>query len=348
MPKFNMYQSLHTTVIGPEGKPVELQIRTRGMHQQRRVRRRRALEVQGRDRRPAGPAQGGEAARHGLAAPAPRLAEGDRRPGGVPGVAALRPVGAEVFVFTPQGEVIALPQGATPVDFAYAIHTEVGHRTHRRPRQRPPGRRWSRPSTTATRWRSSPPSRRTPGPSRDWLQLRQERPRPQQDPALVLQGAPRDRRSRPGKEPLARAMRKQNLPLQRLLSGEALLTLARDLRYTGRVGALRGGRRGPRIGAQSVVAEARRARSAAPTARRRTSPRPRSRPASAAAGARRATPASWSRATPTSGYGCPSAAPRCPATRSSASSPAATASRCTGSTASTSANLQTQPDRMVE
>ena len=66
---------------------------------------------------------------------------------------------AEVFVFTPRGEVIALPHGATPVDFAYAIHTDVGHRTigARSTAASSPS---SRPSTTATRWRSSPPSPR--------------------------------------------------------------------------------------------------------------------------------------------------------------------------------------------
>ena len=66
--------------------------------------------------------------RHGLAAPAARLAAGDRGPGRVPRRAALRPRSPQVFVFTPKGDVIALPPGATPVDFAYAVHTEVGHR----------------------------------------------------------------------------------------------------------------------------------------------------------------------------------------------------------------------------
>jgi GTP diphosphokinase / guanosine-3',5'-bis(diphosphate) 3'-diphosphatase len=123
MPKFNMYQSLHTTVIGPEGKPVELQIRTWGMHKR---------------------------AEYGVAAHW-KYKEEMVGGGGTTDMTWLRQLvdwqretedpaefldslrfdlgGAEVYVFTPRGEVIALPQGATPVDFAYAIHTEVGHRT---------------------------------------------------------------------------------------------------------------------------------------------------------------------------------------------------------------------------
>src|SRR6266568_3254201 len=129
MPKFNMYQSLHTTVIGPEGKPVELQIRTWGMHRRAEYGvaahwkyKEESVAASGRagadgtgdmawlrqlvdwQRETADPAEFLESLRFDLGA-------------------------AEVYVFTPKGQVIALPQGATPVDFAYAIHTEVGHRT---------------------------------------------------------------------------------------------------------------------------------------------------------------------------------------------------------------------------
>ena len=133
MPKFNMYQSLHTTVIGPGGKPVEIQIRTHLMH------RRAELGVAAHWKyKDAVDTKGGRSARRPrapptrptwLAAPAARLAARDRRPGEFLDVAAVRDRPREVYVFTPQGDVVALPAGSTPVDFAYAVHTEVGHRT---------------------------------------------------------------------------------------------------------------------------------------------------------------------------------------------------------------------------
>ena len=138
MPKFNMYQSLHTTVIGPNGKPVELQIRTFDMHRR---------------------AEYGIAAhwkyKQEAVAGASKVRTDARRSTGkddhLNDMAWLRQLldwqketedpsefleslrfdlsRNEVFVFTPKGDVIALPAGATPVDFSYAVHTEVGHRT---------------------------------------------------------------------------------------------------------------------------------------------------------------------------------------------------------------------------
>ncbi len=94
----------------------------------------------------------------------------------------------EVYVFTPRGEVVALPQGATPVDFAYAIHTEVGHRTVG---ARINGRLVALESTldngdTVEIFTSKAPDS---GPSRDWLSLRAEPAGQEQDQAVVLQGA---------------------------------------------------------------------------------------------------------------------------------------------------------------
>lgn len=123
MPKSNMYQSLHTTVIGPEGKPVEIQIRTRDMH---------------------------AVAESGIAAHW-RYKEGDSRTNFDGDFAWLRQILEsereretpgdflqnlkldlfidEVFIFTPKGDVQVLPKGASPLDFAYKIHTEIGHCT---------------------------------------------------------------------------------------------------------------------------------------------------------------------------------------------------------------------------
>ncbi len=118
-PKFNMYQSLHTTVIGLEGKPVEVQIRTSEMHHR---------------------AEYGIAAHWGYKSKEDhssemawlqRIADVDRQTDDpIEFLEALKLdlEQDEVYVFTPKGKVIALPARSTPVDFAYAIHTEVGHR----------------------------------------------------------------------------------------------------------------------------------------------------------------------------------------------------------------------------
>ena len=118
MPKFNLYQSLHTTVVGPQGKPLEVQIRTREMH---------------------GRAEFGVAAHwnykdnHGSTADLEWLnrivdwQEETEDPDDFMAKLKIDLDQDEVFVFTPKGKVITLPKGATPIDFAYSIHTEVGH-----------------------------------------------------------------------------------------------------------------------------------------------------------------------------------------------------------------------------
>ena len=137
MPKFNMYQSLHTTVIGPGGKPVELQIRTWGMH--KRAEYGVAAHWKYKEDMVAyGPAVTRDAKNGSGKADATemdwlrQLVDWQREtedPAEFLDSLRFALAGAEVYVFTPRGEVIALPQDATPVDFAYAIHTEIGHRT---------------------------------------------------------------------------------------------------------------------------------------------------------------------------------------------------------------------------
>ncbi len=256
MPKFKMYQSLHTTVIGPEGKPVELQIRTWGMHRRAEygvaahwkykeetvagVRRKESKDGQGTagdmawlrqlvdwQKETADPAEFLESLRFDLAA-------------------------SEVYVFTPRGEVIALPQGATPVDFAYAIHTEVGHRTIG---ARVNGRLVPLESAldngdTVEIFTSKA---QEAGPSRDWLNfVKSARARNK-----IRHWFSKERREaaiESGKDSIARALRKQGLPLQRLASGDALLAVARDLRYTD-VSALYAAVGDRHVSAQSIVAK---------------------------------------------------------------------------------------------
>ncbi|MCU1674919.1 MAG: (p)ppGpp synthetase SpoT/RelA [Frankiales bacterium] len=225
MPKFNMYQSLHTTVIGPEGKPVEMQIRTLEMHKRAEY----GIAAHWKYKEQPG----------GMAAPV----KGDemtwlrqlldwQKESADPGefLDSLRfdLHSTEVFVFTPKGDVISLPAGATPVDFAYAVHTEVGHRCIG---ARVNGRLVPLESTldNGDVVEVFTSKAETAHPSQDWLQFVKS-PRARNK---IRQWFAKERREDAveiGKEQIGRAMRKQGLPLQRLLGGEALLNIAKDLR----------------------------------------------------------------------------------------------------------------------
>jgi GTP pyrophosphokinase len=137
--------------------------------------------------------------------------------------------GNEVYVFTPRGEVIQLPHDATPIDFAYAIHTEVGHRTIG---ARVNGRLVALESSldngdTVEIFTSKA---QEAGPSRDWLTfVKSARARNK-----IRQWFTKERREaavEAGKDQIAKVMRKQGLPLQRLTSASTLRDIARELRY---------------------------------------------------------------------------------------------------------------------
>jgi guanosine-3',5'-bis(diphosphate) 3'-pyrophosphohydrolase len=222
MPKFNMYQSLHTSVIGPEGKPVELQIRTHEMHKR---------------------AEYGIAAHWKYKEGGPAPAKGDdmawlrqlldwQKEAADPGdfLDSLRfdLHSAEVFVFTPKGDVLSLPSASTPVDFAYAVHTEVGHRCIG---ARVNGRLVPLESTldNGDVVEIFTSKAENAHPTRDWLQFVKS-PRARNK---IRQWFAKERREDAvdnGKEAISRAMRKAGLPLQRVLGGDALPTMARDLR----------------------------------------------------------------------------------------------------------------------
>ena len=230
MPKFNFYQSLHTTVIGPGGKPVEIQIRTYEMH---------------------------EHAEHGVAAhwkykqnPNANSLDSDRmsadeqmnwlralvdmeRETGDPEefLDSLRYEisGDEVYVFTPKGEVVVLPRGATPVDFAYSVHTEVGNRTvgaKVNGRLVPLNTRLESGQTVEVVTSKSDKA----GPSRDWLAFVAS-PRARSKIKAWFSRERKEEAVEAGKESIARAMRKQNLPLQRLMNHDSVLSVATSLGY---------------------------------------------------------------------------------------------------------------------
>ncbi len=224
--------------------------------------------------------------------------------------------GAEVYVFTPKGDVLALPQGSTPVDFAYAVHTEVGHRCVG---ARVNGRLVPLDSTldngdAVEIFTSKAPNA---GPSRDWLSyVKSPRAR-----TKIRQWFAKERREdaiEDGKQAIARAIRKQGLPLQRLLSDDALGTLAREMHYADVSGLYAGVGEG-HVTAQTVVQRLFQARGGA-GGRGRGPRRDRAAGTSGRAGSpaalRPATLASWSRAPATCGSSWPGAARRCPATRS--------------------------------
>jgi GTP pyrophosphokinase len=219
-PKFNLYQSLHTTVVGPQGKPIEAQIRTLEMHNR---------------------AEWGIAAHWGYKEKASaadvawlqRIVDWSAEstdPAEFLEALKLDLETDEVFVFTPKGDVISLPIHATPIDFAYAIHTEVGHRCIG---ARVNGRLVPLDSQLASGdsveiFTSKVPSA---GPSRDWLKIVVS-PRARNK---IRQWFSRERREdaiESGREELTKALRKEGLPVQKLANSPVLLGVAENLNYS--------------------------------------------------------------------------------------------------------------------
>lgn len=226
MPKFNMYQSLHTTVIGPGGKPVEIQIRTHEMH------RRAEYGVAAHWKYKEVAKQGGPVDAVGDMAWLRQLVDWQREtadPSEFLDSLRFEIRGAEVFVFTPKGDVMALPAGSTPVDFAYAVHTEVGHRTmgaRVNGRLVPLDSQLENGDVVDVLTSKS----ETAGPSRDWMTFVKS-PRARNKIRQWFSKERREEAIEHGKDAIAKAMRKQNLPIQRLLTHEALVTLANEMRF---------------------------------------------------------------------------------------------------------------------
>src|SRR6478752_1912366 len=228
MPKFNMYQSLHTTVIGPSGKPVEIQIRTFTMH--RRAEFGVAAHWKYKEQPSASTPVEADAGATDMAW-LRQLLDWQREtsdPGEFLDSLRFEINAREVYVFTPKGDVVALPAGSTAVDFAYAVHTEVGHRTIG-------GRVNGRLVPLESQLENGDvvevltSKAASAGPSRDWLTfVRSPRARNK-----IRQWFSKERREEAidrGKDEIAKVMRKQHLPLQRLMSHESLLAIATELR----------------------------------------------------------------------------------------------------------------------
>ena len=225
-PKFNLYQSLHTTVIGPDGRAVEIQIRTHEMHQ------RAEYGVAAHWKYKQGATDTNAAASANMAwlehiTDWQAETEDPRE-----FLDALRfEIGAkEVYVFTPKGRVIGLPSGATTVDFAYAVHTEVGHRTM--------GARVNgRLLPLETELHNGDvvevftSKDADAGPSHDWLSFVKSK----RAQSKIKQWFTKERREgavEQGKEAITREMRKQKLPLQKLLNSDAVQQVGLQLHYS--------------------------------------------------------------------------------------------------------------------
>jgi guanosine-3',5'-bis(diphosphate) 3'-pyrophosphohydrolase len=220
MPKFNLYQSLHTTVVGPQGRAVEFQIRTIDMHRR---------------------AEFGVAAHWGYKEQRnptedlvwlQRIVDWQQEttdPAEFMHSLKIDLEQDEVFVFTPKGRVITMPTGGTPVDFAYAIHTEVGHRCIG---ARVNGRLIPLDSAlqsgdTCEIFTSKVDGA---GPSRDWLQFAVT-PRAR---SKIRQWFSRERRVDAidnGRDELVKFMRREALPVQKLSGSPMLTAVAEQLNY---------------------------------------------------------------------------------------------------------------------
>jgi GTP pyrophosphokinase len=249
MPKFNMYQSLHTTVLGPEGKPVELQIRTEEMH--RRAEFGVAAHWKYKEGKGAPPtANPGDA---GELVWVRQLMDWQREsadPGEFLDELRFEINSTEVFAFTPKGDVISLPQGSTPIDFAYAIHTEVGNRTigARVNNRLVPLESVLVNGDVVEVFTSKSENA---GPSRDWLAFVAS-PRARNKIRHHFTRERREESIESGKEALARQMRKAGLPMQRLLTLEHLTAVAGFFKLAD-VSALYAAVGENTVGAQAVV-----------------------------------------------------------------------------------------------
>src|SRR5919204_3578789 len=223
MPKVNMYQSLHTTVIGPQGKPLEIQVRTQDMHQTAEY----GIAAHWLYKS----APHGSRGAHGANEWVAQLADwqGDASdPKEFMDTLRVDLFSDEVYVFTPKGEVKSLPAGATPLDFAYAVHTDVGHRcVGAKVNGKLVPLHYQLRSGDIVEILTT---KRERGPSRDWLALvRTTRARNKIRAFLTRER--REDAERHGREELQAELRKRGLPPQRIAGSPLLADVTREMGF---------------------------------------------------------------------------------------------------------------------
>jgi guanosine-3',5'-bis(diphosphate) 3'-pyrophosphohydrolase len=227
-PRFGVYQSLHTTVIGPDGKPLEVQIRTHDMHRTAEY----GIAAHWRYKETKGSTSNGSSVEVDDMAWMRQLLDWQREaadPGDFLEALRYDLASEEIFVFTPKGDVITLPTGSTPVDLAYAVHTEVGNRCI--------GSRVNGRLVALERKLESgdvveifTSKAEGTGPSRDWLSFAAS-PRAK---TKIKQWFAKERREEAieaGKEAITREGRRTAMPLQRLVSADSMAALSRELHF---------------------------------------------------------------------------------------------------------------------
>ena len=231
MPKFNMYQSLHTTVIGPEGRPLEIQIRTQEMHEMAEFgvaahwvyKQRPAATRGGAD----GDGSGEDAKLKWLRSMLDWQKElSDPREF----METLRTdlFEDEVYVFTPKGEVKSLAAGATPLDFAYEVHTEIGHRcVGARVNGKIVPLHYELRSGDIVEILTA---KRERGPSRDWLAM-VKTTRARNKIKQWFKAESRQDTEHTGRELLQEHLRKQGLPAQKITGSALLADVIREVGY---------------------------------------------------------------------------------------------------------------------
>lgn len=222
MPKFNGYRSLHTTVIGPEGRPLEIQVRTREMQETAELGVAAHWAYKRREKK--------QADKEWHAWVKQLMDTHADEDDAQEFVKSFRTdlFAEEVFVFTPKGEVKTLPAGATPIDFAYAVHTDVGHRTvGAKVNSRIVPLHYKLQSGDRVEILTSKSGR---GPSRDWMSLAASSRARNKIRQFFTREQKEDLEAK-GREALEHSLKAQNLPYRKLAGSAVLAGVIRESGY---------------------------------------------------------------------------------------------------------------------